>query len=412
MVRNFGLNIALIFASLLFSIFLIEITLRIFHPKYQYAADAKLKQDNIRIWSRSANSHGTFNHPDSGVPHAVIHNNLALRQHRDFSKDDIETAVNIGFFGDSFTENSRIPVQYSFTEPLDYLLNLSEKRFNVLNFGVDGYGTDQCFLYYKELEFAKDLDYVFYVFCVNDLRNIHVNNIFSHDKSGSLVMNSIDESPWWIKAISKLHFTYLSLKIIKTLFPNSFNLNDQAIKDYFSQKEYKKRIRLQRAGSVKNNFGKELVDKNLKIFIPVIRSWQQLVEKNGGEFYIVLLPRHWESLISDLINEDFRVINLFETFSNTIDNYNYSDWKLKNDLHWNEAANSLTAIHLYQFLENEANLPTLSFEKVEEALYTYYSAFSNGWVPDMFVKKVPVSSENITSIRNKYLALESNNSIQ
>ena len=53
-------------------------------------------------------------HPDTGVRHAVIHNNLALRQHRDFSEDDLVGAINVGVFGDSYTENLRLPSPYSF----------------------------------------------------------------------------------------------------------------------------------------------------------------------------------------------------------------------------------------------------------------------------------------------------------
>lgn len=90
-------------------------------------------------------------HPDSGRKHPVIHNNLALRQQRDFSTADLAHGVNIGFFGDSFTENVRMEAPYMFQEVLDYLLNVrldNPVRFNVLNFGGDGYGTDQCYLYY------------------------------------------------------------------------------------------------------------------------------------------------------------------------------------------------------------------------------------------------------------------------
>ncbi len=67
---------------------------------------------------------------------------------------------------------------YSFTEPLDYLLNQSGTRFNVLNFGVEGYRTGQSFLHYANFRWAKDIDYVVYVDCHNDLQGISWNRLF------------------------------------------------------------------------------------------------------------------------------------------------------------------------------------------------------------------------------------------
>ena len=130
-----------------------------------YAAESYFVRDDYRIWSRSPNSRQERPHPDSGVPHEVYHNSFALRQHREFSDAALQDSVNVGFFGDSFTENLRVPAPYSFTEPLDYLLNTSGTAFNVLNFGIDGYGTDQAFTYYLHSPLSGRLQHVFYVFC-------------------------------------------------------------------------------------------------------------------------------------------------------------------------------------------------------------------------------------------------------
>lgn len=403
-----GINTLLVFVSLLFCIVIVEISLRLFYPKYQNAAESELKHNTTRIWANSPNSFGTYQHPDTGKRHAVIHNNLSLRQHRNFSRESLETSTNIAFFGDSFTENSRIPAQYSFTEPLDYLLNLSGRRFNVLNFGVDGYGTDQCYLFYRELDYAKKLNYVFYVFCVNDLRNIYINNIFSTDKSGSLVQNKYNASPFYIKIISKLHLTYFVLDALKRTFPAAFDLNDKDIVSYFDETEFKKRQRLQRADDAMENFDKKLVKKSLDIFMAIIRDWQKQVKKNGGKFYIVLLPRHWESSIYSLVKDDFNVIDLYQIFNNTIDHYIYSDYKLKNDIHWNETANLVTAVSIYRYLKKMINIPLLSNKMQENALSIYYSSFSNHWIPGILVEITPVPQEKVLSIKNKYLALESN----
>ena len=115
------LSKGMIFAiSLLLSLGVVEAGLRIFYPKYEYAADARYDRSVNRIWVRMKNTHYKREHPDTGKSHSVYHNNLALRQHRNFTVKDLQTATNISLFGDSFVENLRLPSQHSFTEFLDY----------------------------------------------------------------------------------------------------------------------------------------------------------------------------------------------------------------------------------------------------------------------------------------------------
>jgi len=78
--------------------------LRVFYPKYEYAAESNFVGSMNRIMIRNKNSHDEKKHPDSAQPHLVYHNNLALRQNRNFYKVDFKSAINIGFFGDSYTE--------------------------------------------------------------------------------------------------------------------------------------------------------------------------------------------------------------------------------------------------------------------------------------------------------------------
>ena len=211
----YGLILSLVSTVLCLAV--VEVSLRMFYPKYEYAANADFNWDTSRIWRRKSNSHYTRNHPDTGRAHAVYHNNLTLRQHRNFEEQELRTAVNLGFFGDSYTENLRLPAPYSFTELTDYLLNTRVPQFNTLNLGVDGYGTDQSFLYYLDFKYAKELDYVFYVFCTNDLRNIYENNIYALDERGGLVRSQVPPSPWWVRSIRRFHTTYLVVDVLQRL---------------------------------------------------------------------------------------------------------------------------------------------------------------------------------------------------
>jgi hypothetical protein len=379
--KNSGMNLLLLLGSLLVSFLIVEFTLRTFYPKYEYAAESIYDRNTSRIWSRRANSYHIYRHPASGLPHSVYHNNLALRHHRNFNEDDIETAINVAFFGDSFVENLRLPIQYSLTEPLDYMLNLHQS-FNVLNFGIDGYGTDQSFLHYLEFPYQRDLDYVFYIFCENDLRNVYENIIFSIDGSGKLIYKGSYTSSWWITFLSKLHTTYLLLDAKQRLFPEKIGINNRAIKDYFTAKAQAKRFNSPQARAIQESFVMRQENKDLD------------------------LPTYDEHLRNILLEDEFSIIDLFELFRNDLESSNRLTWHFKNDSHWNESGNQLAMVHLYQFLEKEASLSPLSKNDLKEELDAYYAAFPDGWMPDMWVKKVAVPPEKSAGIRAKYTAIE------
>ena len=219
----------LVFSSLFLALGAVELGLRIFYPKYEYAANAQFDRSVNRIWVRTPNTHYLREHPDTGKSHPVFHNNLGLRQHRNFTAEELQKATNIGFFGDSFVENLRLPTHNTFPEFLDYLLNKSGSHFNVLNFGVDGYGTGQSFLSYRDFEYSESLDHVFYVFCVNDLRNIYENHLFALDESEQLIQTQPPKTPLWKKTVGRFHLTYLTIDSLQKRAQNDRFQNNQAV---------------------------------------------------------------------------------------------------------------------------------------------------------------------------------------
>ena len=204
-------NLCLLLVACLVGLVLCEGSLRIFYPKYAPLAEARYRFDALRLWARSPNDRANFLHPDTGLWHALHYNNLALRQHRNFSPADLTAAINVGVFGDSFVENVRMDAPYSLTEPLDYLLNQRGRRFNVLNFGVEGYGPGQSLLHYEHFRYADALAYVFYVYCDNDIGNLARRSLFHLDEAGRLVQHEAIRSSWWTTRMSRLHLPYLIL---------------------------------------------------------------------------------------------------------------------------------------------------------------------------------------------------------
>ena len=413
--RSLFANLCLLLVSCVTGLALCEVSLRLFYPKYRHLAEAPFRSDAMRIWARTPNHRDIMVHPDTGLPHSLYHNNLALRQHRNFSEADLAAAINIGVFGDSFTENIRLPVPYSFTEPLDYLLNESGNVFNVLNFGVGGYGPGQSFLHYENFRYVDDLDYVVFLFFKNDIRNIYETNLFSLDVAGQLKRNEAIQPSRWGKIIQHLHISYLLLDVSGKL--SSF-IEEAAVNEKMRTMQ-RERYFNSRATALYQNMNMDNKDfkEALDIFRRLVRRWKQLVEQLGGRFYILTVPDLSRLPgMTDIFNEgEQQILHLHDCYRDYDDTFHWREWqnspyRFKNDHHWNEAGNRLAAVCLYRLLEEEMGLPRLSEGKLQEALFQYYAAFGRGDPSEAGEQgeeaERPRSGEDGAAIREKYLALD------
>lgn len=95
-IRRTAVNLSLLLVACAAGLVLCEVSLRLFYPKYEHLAQARFRDDARLIWSRKPNSQRTQRHPDTGFSHTVLYNDLALRQSRNFSADDLTAATNIG----------------------------------------------------------------------------------------------------------------------------------------------------------------------------------------------------------------------------------------------------------------------------------------------------------------------------
>ena len=396
--KNLFANLCLLLVACVAGLTLCEVSLRLFYPKYRLLADPQFRQDARVIYAHKPNARSWASHPDTGVLHSFHHNNLALRQNRNFTEADLASATNIGVFGDSFVENIGLAAPYSFTEPLDWLLNQHGERVNVLNFGVYGYGTGQSFLHYEGFRHAADLDHVVYVYCTNDLGDLFDNGLFDLDAAGRLVENRAIPSSGWVRLISRWHLSYL-------LLDGSGRFSSFIGERATSGKGPKNR------GAHHGENILPLSDRNkdaykLAVFREVIRRWTHLVEHNGSTFSVVLLPDNppQPSVVALLSAEGVDVIDLSGCFGNADSAQNRRTWMqssyhFENDWHWNEAGNQLAAVCLYRVLEEKMRLPALSEEDLQAALHRYYAAFE-GWMPH--TPRIPVSLRTTTDIREKY----------
>ena len=400
----------LLLVSCVAGLALCEVSLRLFYPQYRHFAEAQFRSDARRIWAREPHSRDFGIHPDTGTRYTFYHNNLALRQHRDFRAADLAAATNVGVFGDSFVENSRVAAPYSFTEPLDYLLNQSGERFNVLNFGVGGYGTGQSLLHYEHFRYAADLDHVVYVYCRNDLWDLYATGLFHLDAAGRLVRNDAIRASWWGPLIRRMHTPYLILDVKQRW---SFLITETAR----NTEDLRRGDRENRwdggYGAMRRAFQKT----SLAIFRQLIRRWKHLAEHNGSTFSVVFLPlAPPQPFVVDLLHaEEVTIIDLYACFGDADPAHsqrrrNASPYQFKNDYHWNATGNRLAAVCLYRVLEEKIGIPALSEGRLQDALFRYYAAFGGDISPKVGGKGAEgaISPKTSAAIREKYLALDVN----
>lgn len=370
-------NMALLLASCLVGLLLCEAGLRLLHPKYEHLAEAAFIRDPNLLAVRIPHHCGFKRHTDTDARHPLCHNNLGLRQHRDFSAADLESSVNIGFFGDSYLENTGMEAQASFTEALDYLLNLKRGEggggaFNVLNFGVAGYGTAQSLLRYELWGLRENLDHVFYVYYKNDLKDDFRSGLFRLDGAGRLARE--EAAPSRFALLSKLHLTYLALDATGRLFTHLVEMAAEGEKFRRDRKKYWLRTRPKY---------KEQISRSAALFRQLLRRFREAVESNGASFHLVWLPMEDYDLpgVRAIVGEEgVATVNLWDCFGERDPAHPQTPWgsspyRFVRDGHWNEAGNRLAAVCLHRFLEGLLGLPRLSEEEVAQALRLYYSAF-------------------------------------
>ena len=401
--RRLVCNVLLALLSIALGLAACEAALRLFHPRYQLAATPR---DLGHTHKRVAN-------PDTGTEHHVIHNNLGGRQSRDFSADSLDAAVNIAFFGDSETENLHLPAQYSYTEPLDYLLNnvaapegaAKGVAFNVLNFGVWGWNTGRSYLRWRSLPERRKLAHVLYLVVGNDLDgigNVIDAGIVLAGESGEIRGGAPPRTPAWKRLLPRSHLTYLVVDVWQRFAGEP--LPDAA------------------AGEADRNGGPALSRGRMwSMFRALMRRWQREVEADGGAFHMVLMPKNaglYRLIRGDAaLRTEVDLVDLRECFREVVPGFDYADWRFVNDPHWNSAGNMMAASCLYRHLEGALGLPKRGDEELRQARHSYYEAFlnSSAWQGERYMpdamwawpsERGAEPRETGAAVVAKYLALE------
>jgi hypothetical protein len=321
-------NLGLVIASLLLSILLIEIILKI-QNKYNYLTKNELIASDS-VYERPFNSKQKHKHPDLNY---IIQNYFDMDGVKNFSKIETSQKKNlIGMFGDSFIENIAVDRIFEYST----LLNENINNYQVINYGIGGYSAELAFLRYLKYQDKHDLKYVFYMFFPGDQKS---KSLINFHKNGSFEVKK-NKINLFIKLISKLNLTYFLIDIFYKI--RSFLFEDHSLIDINNYSQVlANRI-------AKKNYNE--LKEDSEYFYKLLNAFQNEVKKNNGKFFVIIFP-------------DKNNINYFEK---TIKNYNLKinyfilDSELAyskelffiNDGHWNEKGNLLFAKNLEKIFDN------------------------------------------------------------
>ena len=357
-----------------------EAALRVFHPRYEYASASQ--GDSLAQREPVAGTYRRHHDPDTLALHRVIHNNLGARQSRDFPPAVLDETVNIAFFGDSQTLNVAMPAQYSYSEPLDFLLNAAAQasargganeasspaaRFSVLSFGTAAWGPARSYLRWRHLPVRGKLAHVFYTVNGNDLDELRLaleGGMVRRGESGEMLPGRPAPTPAWQRVVARTHLSWLAVDAWRRLAARWPETG------------------LERARSDGVELG--LVEA-LGIFRDVLWRWKTEVEADGGVFHIVVLPNPpggwdrptdghlWIPPLRERLG--FGVFDLAACFAAAVPGFDYRDFRFANDRHWNPAANMVAATCLYRHLEDALGLPKRTDDDLARMRHAYYRAF-------------------------------------
>lgn len=176
------LKIGLILASVLLTLLLVEIVLRIFTPEPENLA--KLKSSSLFLYENKPNS--TFEYGANEFKVGIRLNSSGFRDVEFTPKNP--AVFRIAVLGDSQEEALQVPLAKTWQKIMAIkLAEATSRQVETYNFGVSGYGTDQEWLTLREKVWRWEPDMVILAFSPNDVGDTYKNK-FVTLKDGQIVV--------------------------------------------------------------------------------------------------------------------------------------------------------------------------------------------------------------------------------
>ena len=359
--KSIAQNAALLFGSLMFSLFIIEIAFRALDPT-PYFSDSEINNTEHGNLSMHDDTLGWKGVPD-GKAEFVTRNNrvwLAHNRHgfRDIEHDTLSAEKPaIVFLGDSFTWGYEVDFDEMFANRLRSKL----PRFEIFNLAHRGYGTDQALLTFKRWDERRPLEMVILMFSENDVRDN--NSAFNYDKhkpkylvhNDKLILTGVpvpkDES--WMRASDEEGTPDSGRMTLTDLLYSSHFINNMRIR-YKLFREHK------RPDFTQENFIQGISAPDHRLTSRILEELGREVLLRGGRLIVVFIPSKRE--IDELdasVPYQTAMTGVCETLNiECVDLAPHLKKALfrtyyRQGMHWNAHGHKVAAEALYDYLKKE-----------------------------------------------------------
>jgi len=296
--KRWAQNLGLLFGSVILILLFFEIGVRIFSPQFPLELKGLYKSDpvlNIRVVPN-------YNRKNRCQEYSTLiqTNSIGLRD-REYPEHDL-AHFRILVLGDSFTFGIGVNLEDTYLKVLEKRLNeeYPGKKFEVINCGVPGVGTDYEYHFLKDIgiRFKPDLVLVGF-FIGNDVSD----TIFGHD-----LIEIKDGMLWYKKKMSQDFRLSPYQKKRKEAFLN-------ALKNY----QIRKSLQAEGKGLVRR-----LIDRIEQDLVSILEPPKNFL-RNNSHAYLFLCYRY------NLIRERLFGTNLspFPEFRNFLNRYGYGMYRVK-----------------------------------------------------------------------------------
>lgn len=178
-----GANALLVVVSTLVALLVAEFAVRWLRPQPL----ASVARSDRLGWIHPPNSDFVYERQEFRMP---VHYSSAGLRDREFPFHKPPGTVRVAWLGDSFVEGLQVPLDSCAAKRVEAALNILAPpgvRFEVLNFGVSGYGTCQQLLLLEDLALRFEPDWVLSQYYANDLDDDVRSGLCGIDSAGALL---------------------------------------------------------------------------------------------------------------------------------------------------------------------------------------------------------------------------------
>lgn len=284
--RNIFTNLLLLLVAIIVFFILFEITARLLNLYPEYGSTKGMFQnDEVLDYRMTPNFRGKFSRQEFKLE--ISTNSLGLRDVEYGEKKNNE--LRILALGDSFVWGAYgTELNQTFVKILERKLNEKSRslRYQVINAGVPGYGTDQEFLYLKDRGYKLKPDLI--------LVNLFVGNDFLDNvQSGEMIVKNgaLFTNKTRIKLGEKIRTFLLtnshSYRIMERSMLNLFgNFIQKYVRGKIQQDDYQAQLFLKPVN-------KDITQQTIKTE-EVLKETKLYTNSNNMTFVIVLIPLNYQ----------------------------------------------------------------------------------------------------------------------